>query len=100
MDNYYCKLVVNIDLSDSDLFDSVKDAIPLSTSNLSPRAQDIHKRVKDLINDEIIPREKEFREWYTDPETMWTINPILDEITVVNIFVILILLNINLSFAL
>jgi len=61
---------------------NIPGSLPLSVSVLSPRAQDFHKKVKTFVTEDVIPLEKEFYKWSTDPKTKWTINPKLEALKV------------------
>jgi len=58
----------------------IPGSLPLSVSALSPRAQDYHARVKNFIQTKIIPLEKEFFNYHTNPTTKWTIFPKMEEL--------------------
>ena len=59
-------------------------SMPLSVSALSPKAQDIFKRLKTFIKEYILPLEPEFYEYHTDPATKWKIHPKLEALKVLN----------------
>lgn len=60
----------------------VAAAMPISVKSLSPRVQDLHKRVKDFIETHVFPLEKELEEYHRDPEKRWTIHPRVEELKV------------------
>ncbi len=57
-------------------------SLPLSVSALSPRVQDLHKRVRDFVNTHCIPLEQQFHEYHSQPDTKWTIHPKMEELKV------------------
>ena len=57
-------------------------ALPMSVSALEPRARDIFYRVRDFIQKEVIPLEKKFYTYATNPDTKWTVNPLMEELKV------------------
>ncbi len=61
---------------------SFSGSLPLSVSALSPRVQDLHKRVCDFINNYCLPLEAELFEFHSQPETKWKIHPKVEELKV------------------
>ncbi len=64
------------------MFSFILGSLPLSVYALSPRVQDLHKRVKQFIDENVIPFEKDWYEYHLKPETKWTIHPHTEELKV------------------
>jgi len=58
----------------------IKGSLPMSVSALSPRAQDLYKRVVAFIKEKIEPMEHEFVARAMDPATKWSPHPKLEEL--------------------
>jgi acyl-CoA dehydrogenase family protein 10 len=56
--------------------------LPLSVSALSPKAQKYYKKVKDFIQKEITPREKELFDFAMEHNNKWKINPLVEQLKV------------------
>ena len=54
----------------------------MSVSALSPRVQDLHKRVRNFINTHCLPLEQELFAYHQEPDTKWTIHPKVEELKV------------------
>jgi hypothetical protein len=74
---------------------NVAGSLPLSVTALSPRVQDIHKRVKKFIREEILPLEKDFYLYQQDHTKKWTIHPKLEPLKVCFVIVALLLVYIT-----
>ncbi|XP_064612305.1 acyl-CoA dehydrogenase family member 10-like [Liolophura sinensis] len=55
-------------------------AMPISVKSLSPRVQDLHRRVRDFIETHVFPLEKELQEYHRDPKKRWTVHPRMEEL--------------------
>ena len=58
--------------------------MPTSVSALSPRAHDMHKRVKQFITDHVIPQEGAIYQHmvHPDPKVRWSVIPQIEELKV------------------
>jgi acyl-CoA dehydrogenase family protein 10 len=55
-------------------------SMPVSVSGLSTRVQTLHHQVKTFISDHVFPLEQEIYDWATNPATMWTVHPKMEEL--------------------
>ena len=54
--------------------------LPVTVGALSPRAQQIHRQVREFVRQHVVPFEYEFLKWMEDNETKWTPHPRLDQL--------------------
>ena len=75
-------MIVDMSLFILFLLSYVAGSLPVTVSALSPRVQDLHKRVKQFIKDQVVPLEEDLKEFYKVPENTWKISPRLEEVKV------------------
>jgi len=56
--------------------------LPLSVASLSARAQDLHRRVRNFLEEQVLPAEPDVLSWASDPQTKWTTHPRLEHLKV------------------
>lgn len=54
----------------------------VSPDGLSPRAKNIYDRVKDFIEKEVKPTEKQVIDFYKEEQNRWKVCPIITELKV------------------
>ena len=82
------ELIANIgwNIASSTVTSSRRDVtaagFPLSVTGLSARAQDFHRRVKNFIEERVLPVEQDVLNWHSDPQTKWIIHPRIEQLKV------------------
>jgi len=56
--------------------------LALSVSELSARAQDFHLRVKNFIQEHVLPVEQDVLNWQANSHTKWTVHPRMEQLKV------------------
>lgn len=54
----------------------------VTVEGLSPRVRDIHRRVKDMIEEHVLPLEAEFLQRSLDRDNRWAAHPRMEELKV------------------
>ena len=54
----------------------------VTVEGLSPRVQDIHRRVKDLIEEHVLPLEAELLQKSLDRDSRWVVHPRVEQLKV------------------
>ena len=57
--------------------------LPVTLGALSLHAQQLHGRVKQFIDELILPLESDFARWAEDPRTKWLIHPQIEQLKVI-----------------
>ena len=54
----------------------------VTVQGLSPRVQDIHRRVKDMIEEHVLPLEAELLQRSLDRDKQWVVHPRVEQLKV------------------
>ena len=54
----------------------------VTVQGLSPRVQDIHQRVKDMIEEHVLPLEAELLQRSLDRDNRWAVHPHVEQLKV------------------